>query len=63
MTRKSPSHIQYEFTALLIFTDREDPQAAFGDALYTPQPNDGHRILNFYGVGGQGKTCTMRTIH
>ena len=57
MTRKSPSHIQYEFTARRIFTDREDPQAAFGDALHTPQPNNSHRILNFYGVGGQGKTA------
>jgi len=57
MARRSPSHLKKDFIAQRVFTDREMPRKAFFDALSSSQTKDDNRILNFYGVGGQGKTA------
>lgn len=61
---RSPSHTQKIFTAQRVFTDREIPQEAFINAVHAPQSNTQYRILNFHGIGGQGKTalCEQLTL-
>ena len=44
-----------------IFTNRERPIALF-DAARADLPPDRHRLLVFYGVGGQGKTALCRHL-
>ncbi|MEO6421335.1 MAG: hypothetical protein ABIR84_01245 [Candidatus Nitrotoga sp.] len=62
--RRGPSHTHKTFTAQRIFTDREIPQAAFINAVHEAQSNTQYRILNFHGIGGQGKTalCEQFTL-
>ena len=44
-----------------VFTDRERPIEQFNAARRDLQPGR-HRILSFYGVGGQGKTALCRRL-
>ncbi|WP_026199341.1 hypothetical protein [Lamprocystis purpurea] len=44
-----------------VFTNRDRPIAAF-DRAHTTLAADEHRILGFYGVGGQGKTALRRHL-
>ena len=55
--RRGPSHTQKTFAAQRVFTDREMPQASFINAVHEAQSNTQYRILNFHGIGGQGKTA------
>ncbi len=52
-----PSHLKKTFNAQRLFTDRELPQKRFAKALAKPRQTDDYRILNYYGVSGQGKTA------
>ena len=54
---RTPTHVQQKFQAQHLFTDREEPQQAFAQALLTPQGKEDYRLLNFYGIGGLGKTA------
>ena len=64
MARSGPSHTKKNFKAQHVFTDRDEPRKAFADALAKQQSNKDYRILNFYGIGGQGKTalCEQFTL-
>ncbi|MDH5479215.1 MAG: tetratricopeptide repeat protein [Nitrosomonas sp.] len=53
----SLSQLQNIFIAQHVFTDREIPKESFISAVHEPQSRDQYRILNFYGIGGQGKTA------
>jgi hypothetical protein len=44
-----------------VFTDRDAPKAQF-DQARADLPPDQHRLLVFYGVGGQGKTALRREL-
>jgi len=44
-----------------VFTNRERPIAAF-DAARADLRADAHRVLTFYGIGGQGKTALCRHL-
>ena len=44
-----------------VFTNRERPIAWF-NAARDQLPLDQHRILTFYGIGGQGKTALCRKL-
>jgi tetratricopeptide (TPR) repeat protein len=44
-----------------VFTDRDAPKAQF-DQARAELPPDQHRLLVFYGVGGQGKTALRREL-
>lgn len=57
-----PSHSEKRFSASRIFTDREDAQRAFLSAVETPQGPGDYRVLNWFGVGGQGKTALCREL-
>ncbi len=54
---RTPTHVQQNFQAQRLFTDREESQEAFAKALRAPQSKEGYRLLNFYGIGGLGKTA------
>ena len=60
----TPSHLNKRFKAQRIFTDRDEPKKVFAEALAKPQASDEYRILNFYGMGGLGKTalCEQFTL-
>ncbi len=60
----SPSHLKNKFKVKHIFTDREQPREAFATALNTPQGAEDYRIVNYYGLGGLGKTalCEQFTL-
>ncbi len=51
-----PDYRAPRFTAQRVFTDREQPLEYFLTALKTAQGENEYRVLNFYGVGGIGKT-------
>ena len=44
-----------------VFTNREGPIAAF-DAARARLPADRHRVLTYYGLGGQGKTTLRKHL-
>ena len=44
-----------------VFTNREGPIAAF-DAARAGLPADRHRLLTYYGIGGQGKTALCKHL-
>lgn len=56
-----PSH-KRRFTAKKVFTDRETPAGLFFAAFEPPPAPDDHRVLVFYGVGGEGKTALARHL-
>jgi len=60
---KRPS-FKKSFKADRVFTDRDEPRAIFSAALATSQGNEDYRVLNYYGVGGVGKTalCNQFTL-
>ena len=51
-----PTHAPKPFTANRAFTDREEATARFRHAFDGRQPRDAYRVLNWYGVGGEGKS-------
>ena len=51
-----PTHAAKPFTANRVFTDREPATARFRRAFDGRQPRDAYRVLNWYGVGGEGKS-------
>jgi tetratricopeptide (TPR) repeat protein len=55
-----PTHQAKTFSAARIFTDRDHARAMFLTAIQNAQARDEYRVLNWYGVGGQGKSalCT-----
>ena len=53
----SPSHRLNSFKAKRVFTDRDVPRALFKQEYARPQTVDEYRILNFTGIGGQGKSA------
>ena len=50
------SHEPMVFEARRVFTDRTEPMALFDRAFAAPQKPGDHRVITWYGVGGQGKT-------
>lgn len=50
------SHGNKKFEAQRVFTDREEPMSLFEKAFITEQERGDHRVLCWYGVGGQGKS-------
>lgn len=53
----TPSHRRSSFTAKRIFTDRDEARALFAKQYSTRQAADEYRVLNFSGIGGQGKSA------
>ena len=53
----TPSHRRSSFTAKRIFTDRDEARALFAKQYSTRQVADEYRVLNFSGIGGQGKSA------
>ncbi|MDD5392988.1 MAG: hypothetical protein PHE17_08235 [Thiothrix sp.] len=53
----APSHRRSSFTAKRIFTDRDEARALFATQYSTRQAADEYRVLNFSGIGGQGKSA------
>jgi Mrp family chromosome partitioning ATPase len=56
-----PSH-RRRFKATRLFTDREQPVVRFLPVFEIPPPPDAHRVLVFYGVGGEGKTRLVQHL-
>ncbi len=56
------THAQTSFAATRQFTDREDATALFLQALREPQAKNVYRVLNWHGVGGQGKSALSREL-
>ena len=44
-----------------IFADRVEPRKAFWSAYYSVDKDD-IRVINYYGVGGIGKTTLLKKI-
>jgi tetratricopeptide (TPR) repeat protein len=63
----SPSHLRPQFDPAALFTNRERAKAQFVAALEGARTTDQYRVLNWFGVGGQGKTALLeefeRTLH
>jgi len=57
-----PTHTPRKFIANREFTDREHAAALFLDAFDGSQPRDQYRVLNWYGVGGEGKTALSNKL-
>ncbi|MDX9988723.1 hypothetical protein [Thiothrix unzii] len=53
----TPSHRPNTFKANRVFTDRDEARELFTQQCAAPQQQDEYRVLNFYGVGGQGKSA------
>jgi tetratricopeptide (TPR) repeat protein len=53
----TPSHRPASFKANRVFTDRDEARELFAQQGAAPQQQDEYRVLNFYGVGGQGKSA------
>jgi tetratricopeptide (TPR) repeat protein len=53
----TPSHRPASFKANRVFTDRDEARELFAQQCAAPQQQDEYRVLNFYGVGGQGKSA------
>ena len=53
----SPTHREPENTvADRAFVGRTEELELFETSVTTPQSKDGYRILNYYGIGGMGKS-------
>jgi tetratricopeptide (TPR) repeat protein len=57
MSPRGPSHLKKSFTANRVFVGRKNELKKFRQALAEPQAKNQFRILNFHGVGGQGKSA------
>ncbi|HEX8129596.1 MAG TPA: hypothetical protein VF527_10890 [Pyrinomonadaceae bacterium] len=57
-----PTHQQKQFSATRLFTDRDEAKQVFLTALENLQATDEYRVINWYGVGGQGKTALCREL-
>jgi len=57
-----PTHQAKTFSASRIFTDRDDARAVFLQAVQTAQARDGYRVINWYGIGGQGKSALCNEL-
>ena len=55
-----PTHSSRSFIASRRFIGRRVESELFRSALLRPQQKDEYRILNWYGVGGQGKSALSR---
>jgi hypothetical protein len=55
----APSHLRPQFDPAALFTNRQRAQAQFIAALDSPQETSQYRVLNWFGVGGQGKTALL----
>jgi hypothetical protein len=55
----APSHLRPQFDPAVPFTNRELAKAQFIAALDNPQETSQYRVLNWFGVGGQGKTALL----
>ena len=44
-----------------MFTDREEPRAAFWD-VYDKIPQGEYDVIHYYGIGGIGKTTLLKQI-
>lgn len=54
----TPSHRPNTFKANRVFTDRDEARNLFAQQCAAQQQQyDDYRVLNFYGVGGQGKSA------
>ena len=51
-----PTYVDKSFTAQRLFTDRDEERALFTKALTDPQETEEHRVVSWYGIGGQGKS-------
>ena len=61
MPSASKPRSKAEYAAEDIFTDREEPRAAFWNVYNGMQSGD-YEVLNYYGVGGIGKTTLLKKI-
>ena len=57
-----PTHAPKPFAANREFTDREAATARFRQAFDGSQPRDAYRVLNWYGVGGEGKSALSEEL-
>src|SRR5690349_14837812 len=57
-----PSHQAKTFSASRIFTDRDDARAVFLQAVQTGQAREEYRVVNWYGIGGQGKSALCNEL-
>jgi tetratricopeptide (TPR) repeat protein len=55
----APSHLRPHWSPGEVFTNRHRAKAQFQAALDTPQGLNQYRVLNWFGVGGQGKTALL----
>ncbi|MDD5392776.1 MAG: tetratricopeptide repeat protein, partial [Thiothrix sp.] len=53
----TPSHRPNTFKANRVFTDRDEARDLFAQQCAAQQHQNEYRVLNFYGVGGQGKSA------
>jgi hypothetical protein len=54
-----PSHLRPELDLTSLFTNRHRAKSQFITALDSTQGTDRYRVLNWSGVGGQGKTALL----
>ena len=63
----APSHLRPQLSAAALFTNRHRAKEQFIAALDGPQGAGQYRVLNWFGLGGQGKTALLeefeRTLH
>lgn len=57
-----PTHQSKTFSASRIFTDRDDARAIFLEAVQQQQLREEYRVLNWYGMGGQGKSALCNEL-
>ncbi|HEX3250514.1 MAG TPA: hypothetical protein VHS05_13880 [Pyrinomonadaceae bacterium] len=57
-----PTHQPKSFSASRIFTDRDDARAVFLEAVKTSQSLDEYKVLNWFGIGGQGKSALCNEL-
>lgn len=57
-----PTHQARTFSASRIFTDRDDARSIFLKAVQNSQLRDEYRVLNWYGIGGQGKSALCNEL-
>ena len=57
-----PTHQSRIFSAARVFTDRDDALAVFREAVQNSQSRDEYKILNWFGIGGQGKSALCNEL-
>lgn len=55
-----PTHAEKQFKANRVFTGRTDERNLFAEVLCETDTKDSYKVLNWYGVGGQGKSSLLR---